>query len=402
MEKLENWKQRPLSQVVSRWIRGTTLNRSKTDYYTKTPQPESLPWARVGDIKEEYISQTENYLTKEGADQIPWLVVPKGAVLLSVSGTIGKAAIAGCDMTVNQAIQAMVFDEEQILPEYACFYLEFYRPWLIERANAVTIPNLTKEQLSGIPVVFPCLKEQKVIVDRLKRARQLVKYGQSSEAALNRILENALLKQAQAALKEGKISRDEELLSQAEQTVFTKTIRKAENIRKRLHKMQQLGERYFKSMLSLAFTSGLTEAFRKQEALTDPSPSLFKESYGIGTVQSVSQPTEGITDWQSRIPQELQSLFTMLSDFQMEILRIYAQSSEALPVHTVFKQIHKKGYSVQDALASARLLEALGFLEKTVPQKLYMGEKEVQDSAGHPITIQKYQIPEYGADIREV
>ena len=102
MEKLENWKQRPLSQVVSRWIRGTTLNRSKTDYYTKTPQPESLPWARVGDIKEEYISQTENYLTKEGADQIPWLVVPKGAVLLSVSGTIGKAAIAGCDMTVNQ------------------------------------------------------------------------------------------------------------------------------------------------------------------------------------------------------------------------------------------------------------------------------------------------------------
>ena len=109
MEKLENWKQRPLSQVVSRWIRGTTLNRSKTDYYTKTPQPESLPWARVGDIKEEYIFQTENYLTKEGADQIPWLVVPKGAVLLSVSGTIGKAAIAGCDMTVNQAIQAMVF-----------------------------------------------------------------------------------------------------------------------------------------------------------------------------------------------------------------------------------------------------------------------------------------------------
>ena len=61
----------------------------------------------------------------------------------------------------------------------------------------------------------------------------------------------------------------------------------------------------------------------------------------------------------------------------------------------MFKQIHKKGYSVQDALASARLLEALGFLEKTVPQKLYMGEKEVRDSAGHPITIQKYQIPEY-------
>ena len=61
-----------------------------------------------------------------------------------------------------------------------------------------------------------------------------------------------------------------------------------------------------------------------------------------------------------------------------------------------------KGILSTGCLASARLLEALGFLEKTVPQKLYMGEKEVRDSAGHPITIQKYQIPEYGADIREV
>ena len=75
---------------------------------------------------------------------------------------------------MNQAIQAMILDEGQILPEYACFYLEFYRPWLIERANAVTVPNLTKEQLSGIPVVFPCLEEQQVIVDQLKRARRLM------------------------------------------------------------------------------------------------------------------------------------------------------------------------------------------------------------------------------------
>ena len=125
----------------------------------------------------------------------------------------------------------------------------------------------------------------------------------------------------------------------------------------------------------LAFTSGLTEDFRKQEDLPDPLPSLFKESYGIGAVRSVSQPTEGITDWQSRIPQELQSLFTMLSDFQMEILRIYAQSQEAIPVHTVFRQIHKKGYSVQDALASARLLEALGFWKRRFPRNFIWEKK---------------------------
>ena len=81
-----------------------------------------------GDIKEEiYFKNGKIHSTKEGAGSDSWLeAVPEGAVLLSASGNHWKAAIAGCDMVVNQAIQAMVFDEEQILPEYA--KLEFYRP----------------------------------------------------------------------------------------------------------------------------------------------------------------------------------------------------------------------------------------------------------------------------------
>ena len=62
---MENWKQKPLSQVVSRWIRGTTLNRSRADYYTKTPQPGKPSMGKSWGHKEEYISQTENYLAKK-------------------------------------------------------------------------------------------------------------------------------------------------------------------------------------------------------------------------------------------------------------------------------------------------------------------------------------------------
>ena len=431
---MENWKQKPLSQVVSRWIRGTTLNRSRADYYTKTPGPESLPWARVGDMKEGLLCETENYLTKEGVDQIPWLIVPEGAVLLSVSGTIGKSAIAGCDLVVNQAIQAMIFDEGQILPEYACFYLEFYRPWLIERANAVTVPNLTKEQLSGIPVVFPCLEEQQVIVDQLKRARRLMQRSRRSEDTLNRILENAFGKIARSALKEGKISRDEEflspvlrpiwvslktrvlpaehetdmfvpVLSQTEQVSFIKIVERTKEIRKRLHKIQQLEIRYFKSMLSLAFTAGLTEGFRKQEVPFRPGACFIQgELRNPEIVRNVSQPkTKAITDWQSRIPQELQSLFTMLSDFQMEILRIYAQSQEAIPVHTVFKQIHKKGILSTGCPCFCKAVGSFGLSGKDgSPETLYGRKRGTGTVQVIPLPYKKYQIPEYGADIREV
>lgn len=74
------------------------------------------------------------------------------------------------------------------------------------------------------------------------------------------------------------------VLSQTEQVSFIKIVERTKEIRKRLHKIQQLEIRYFKSMLSLAFTAGLTEGFRKQEDLSDPEPALFRESYGIGNV----------------------------------------------------------------------------------------------------------------------
>ena len=136
---MENWKQKPLSQVVSRWIRGTTLNRSRADYYTKTPGPESLPWARVGDMKEGLLCETENYLTKEGVDQIRGSS-SRGRCVTFCIRNYWKKCYCRLRSGSEPGDPAMIFDEGQILPEYACFYLEFYRPWLIERANAVTVP----------------------------------------------------------------------------------------------------------------------------------------------------------------------------------------------------------------------------------------------------------------------
>lgn len=101
-----------------------------------------FPGVRVSDLKGGILTETELYLTPEGAGQIKGQV-PKGAVLLSVSGTIGKAAIAGKDLKVNQAVQAMVFDETMVLAEYAYYYFQYYRGWLETKANTVTIPNLT-------------------------------------------------------------------------------------------------------------------------------------------------------------------------------------------------------------------------------------------------------------------
>lgn len=162
-----------------------------------------FPGVRVSDLKGGILTETELYLTPEGAGQIKGQV-PKGAVLLSVSGTIGKAAIAGKDLKVNQAVQAMVFDETMVLAEYAYYYFQYYRGWLETKANTVTIPNLTRIQLENTYILFPCLEEQKYIVDIMKQAKLLPEKNQCILVSMEQILYSAMHKQMQSLSGAGK------------------------------------------------------------------------------------------------------------------------------------------------------------------------------------------------------
>ena len=189
-----NWQRKLLKEVVLYWIKGSTPSRSHKEYYAASSE---IPWVRASDLKGGILTETELYLTPEGAGQIKGQV-PKGAVLLSVSGTIGKVAIAGRDLKINQAVQAMVFDETMVLAEYAYYYFQYYEPWLEAKANTVTIPNLTRPQLENTYILFPCLEEQKYIVDIMMRAEGLSKKNQNTLAAIEQMLYSAMYKQLQS------------------------------------------------------------------------------------------------------------------------------------------------------------------------------------------------------------
>jgi len=165
-----NWNSLPLADVVHKWYGGSTPSRLKREYYSNK---KGIPWVRVGDIKGKEIFETEEYLTEDGA-AIFRNLIPEGAVLLSTSGTIGKVAIAGTSMAMNQAVQAIVFDEALVLPEYAYFYFRFFAPWLLEMSNAVTIPNLTRSRLKDVYIPFPIIDEQRYIVKQLNIAENII------------------------------------------------------------------------------------------------------------------------------------------------------------------------------------------------------------------------------------
>lgn len=483
---MTGWRREKLGNVVKDFIKGQTPSRARYAYEEYYADASGIPWARVGDLKERILYTTEEHLTDLGANEAGrW--VPKDAVLLSVSGTIGKTAIAGIELKINQAIQAMCFSEE-ILPEYAYYYFQFYTSWLMFKSNQVTIPNLTQTQLRETYILFPSVEEQRVIVNRLRQAEDL---GRKQEAVWDSMLEvlyaamgrrfpdlgrggkvlplkNYLEEAGSAPIRKGdlliarnkaeaglrsQLAWEEQegepvgkswlririradglypeflwawlsfygkyggydffagrtalsrkalenvpvpLVDLKVQEPYVQAVRRFLRIVRRQAVWEEKYQSFYESMLAWAFLGRLSGDYRDTCRLEGPDPLLLQQHYyvrpevlGVGSVRPV--------DWERAFRKERRQLLEHLSAFQKAVLEGFLRSEMPMPVHVIHKQLKSggrqayKGYSIQDALAAAKLLEGLGFLEKALPEKLYWNGEELQDLEGKPITIQNYR-----------
>ncbi len=163
------WAQSALADVTLAWYVGSTPSRKQAEYYSA----DGMPWVRVEDMTSPLISDTAEKMTVLGIQDSNAKIVPTNAVLVSTAGTIGKVAMAGAELTINQAVQALVINAEIVLPKYVYYYLKFVRPQLESLSNRVTIPHLPKASFQKFPIFFPELEEQRVIVAELDRLEGL-------------------------------------------------------------------------------------------------------------------------------------------------------------------------------------------------------------------------------------
>lgn len=486
-----NWQRKLLKDVVVDWIKGSTPNRAHEEYYMKEP---GVPWVKVSDLQGRDLQVTENYLTPEGAQQVRrW--VPENAVLLSVSGTIGKAAIARERLMVNQAVQAMVFDENIVLPEYAYYYFQFFRPWLETMANIVTIPNLTKSRLENTYILFPRIEEQKYIVRIMKSAEDMVEKQRRTYQEAERILCSIMERkrrdsldgnrtyELQDCLEDSIISvspmgaghyavrsgdiiirqrpskKDENYLLVTETTdlaaiggkflcvslnrqilrpeVFlgwlhfaskyldfhtvslnsfmaarmeipealtgtqnelVSILQKIFVIQDKAKKIEEKAERFYQSMLTVSFTARLSKNYRTVRRFEEPDEDFILWHYNAKIADIETDTIAKNINPDERFQEGQRKIIELLSDFQKEILYKYLEREKTpMPIHAVLKKLKVEnktvceGYSIQDAIAAVKILEKLGFLEKTIPEKLFLGKNEITDLRGNVVTIQKYR-----------
>lgn len=127
----------------------------------KTTVPEywngSIPWFSVVDAPDEsevWVVDTEKKITPEGVENSSTKVLPKGTTIISARGTVGRLALVGIPMAMNQSCYGL----RRIVPETELFTYFSTRTLvgtLQKHAHGSVFDTITRETLAGVLVVMP-------------------------------------------------------------------------------------------------------------------------------------------------------------------------------------------------------------------------------------------------------
>ena len=157
----EHWLETTLGAVAD-WSSGGTPKATNRSFY----DGGDIPWAIISDIQNGPLKDTAKCITHSGLDSIGGTkkIVPEGAVLVSMYGSVGRSAIARTPTATNQAIARGVVGN-QVSAEYLFLWINARERHLDQLARGATQRNINKQMITALPISLPPAQVQKRIVE---------------------------------------------------------------------------------------------------------------------------------------------------------------------------------------------------------------------------------------------
>ena len=147
-------KLKELGEIVT----GNTPSMSDSRNY----ESNDICFIKPSDIHEEAITALESseffiaeYARKKAR------IVPKGSILVTCIGSIGKIGITEKECSFNQQINAILPNEELVDTSFLAHYLSYKKKELQDLANSAVVPIINKSQFSELEIKLPRLEHQK-------------------------------------------------------------------------------------------------------------------------------------------------------------------------------------------------------------------------------------------------
>lgn len=149
---------------IAKTTSGGTPSRSMPDYYNGT-----IPWVKSGELKDTYITDSEEYITEKGLKNSSAKLFPKGTLLVAMYGAnIGKTGILDFEASTNQAVCA-VFPKNKISTDYLFWFFKQKRIDFIARGKGGAQPNISQAIIRDTTIAVPNENIQAMVVDFLNK-----------------------------------------------------------------------------------------------------------------------------------------------------------------------------------------------------------------------------------------
>lgn len=169
----DGWRMGTIGEFCKETKSGGTPNRSKSEYWDK----KEFRWLKSGEVSNNIIFDTEEYISTEGLNNSSAKIIPAGAVIMAMYGaTASQVAYLDCETTTNQACCNMLassFDEAA----YLYFHCLFQQENIKRLANGGAQENLSQELICNQPIVIPS-KFDSQIFGKILRAK--ISYSQEN------------------------------------------------------------------------------------------------------------------------------------------------------------------------------------------------------------------------------
>jgi type I restriction enzyme, S subunit len=159
----DEWEAKHLGDLAS-VTAGGTPSRTSAQYWNG-----DIPWVTTAEVDFCSVNRTEQFITKEGLDNSPAKLLPRGTLLMALYGqgkTRGKVGILGIEAATNQACAAISLSRSAV-PEFIFLFLSSQYDAIRKLSNIGNQENLNSALVRSIPVALPPPTEQRAIATAL-------------------------------------------------------------------------------------------------------------------------------------------------------------------------------------------------------------------------------------------
>ena len=191
-------------EEIGNWSAGSTPSRKEIKYYQKG----IIPWLKTGDLNDNFINETSEFITELAIEENTLRLNPIGSVLIAMYGaTIGKLGLLNIEATTNQACCACI-PFSGINNRFLFFYLLSQKQNIQEKAEGGAQPNISKEKLIKILFPLPPLSEQRRIVEKIEELLALVDDLETNKTDLQSYIKQAKTKVLEMAVRGELVSQN--------------------------------------------------------------------------------------------------------------------------------------------------------------------------------------------------